>query len=511
MPQFDEITLTNIALIEGSPWQSRSTMDMVKLAELQQDIFTSRLHQPVVLRPIKGGFTRADDPDSWTSVVYEIVSGHRRVEAFRQLHKRGWQLNGKGLQPGPGVRDYWCREKIGTLIPAIIEEMTDAEAARTILSENRMREDVNVMDEIRAVRRALDGTNASAQDLAVSLGISAQQLSNRLRLLKLPEGLQNCVGSGKLAWTTARELLSFVRPHCDHSQELEFVERNVTDCVGSVSLSTLQDWMASAHTRRSHREKWRRLTGTFERWMGDEEPLFDVAEFKRQHKNSVHSLPMGSYQNSGNKLFTCNVDEFDRLQVEAKRAVADLEALEQEGKGESEIDNSGPQPPTQEEIDEFEAQCHAKWDEWDEIIKAAYERVGPVIKAMDDGHIAKALLRHPANWPLRTWVESVPYTSDFCWRHGWHIKELMYILGMPHGAPKERYDWQLGDVTRGVREAALSLGLIDRREYIRLMTAAELASCHGDCEGHDSTSFCTGCSAAPVEEQPQPAELREAS
>ena len=197
----DLMTLTDIDLIEGSPWQSRSSMDMVKLYELEADIFTSRLHQPVVLRPVKGGYSHPDDPDSWTSVVYEIVSGHRRVEAFRQLHKRGWQLNGQGHSPGAGLRDYWDGEV--TRIPSIVEEMSDADAARTILSENRMREDVNIMDEIRAVRRALDGTDASAKELATSLGISAGQLSNRLRLLKLPEGIQECIAERK-GWCRGR-------------------------------------------------------------------------------------------------------------------------------------------------------------------------------------------------------------------------------------------------------------------------------------------------------------------
>ena len=512
MPR-EEMTLVNIDLIVDSPWQSRSTMDMIKLAELELDIYTSRLHQPVVLRPVKGSYTDPDDPDSWTSVVYETSSGHRRVAAFRQLHNRGWEMADKAHLPGPGVQEYWAGDR--TLIPAIIYDMTDAEAARTVLAENRMREDVNVMDEIRAVRRALDGTNVSAHDLAVSLGISDQQISNRLRLLRLPEGLQDCVGAGKLSWTTARELLAFVGTDCDHSKELAFVERRVQDYDRAMPISTLKQYMA--HARKAQKGKWRRLTGRFENWMSDDdEPLFDVAEFKRSH--STHTLPMDSHMNSGNRVFTCAVDEFDRLQAEGKRAIAEIEAAEREDETEAqgaESRDSGRQPPTQEEIDDFELECNETWDAWDEAIKAAYARVGPVVRAMDDGHIAKAVMRHPSHTVLRTWGEPIDYTSDFCWRQGWHVKELMYLLDMSYGTPKNHYDWQLADAADTMKEAALSLGLIDKREYIRLLIAAELAICEGDCSQEEtrmrSSGFCTRCSAAPVEEEDEPAELQEAS
>ena len=103
-----------------------------------------------------------------------------------------------------------------------------------------------------------------------------------------------------------------------------------------------------------------------------------------------------SYQNSGNRIFTCAVEEFDRLQAEGKRAIAEIEAAEREDETEAqgaESHDSGRQPPTQEEIDDFELECNETWDTWDEAIKAAYARVGPVVRAMDDGHIAKAVMR----------------------------------------------------------------------------------------------------------------------
>ena len=491
----EEMTLCNIDLIEGSPWQSRSTMDMVKLVELQSDIYTSRLHQPVVLRTVKGGYTDPDDPDSWTSVVYETVSGHRRVEAFRQLHKRGWQLNGKGYSPGPGVKEYWCGEKVGTLIPAIIEEMTDAEAARTILSENRMREDVNVMDEIRAVRRALDGTNVSAHDLAVSLGISDQQISNRLRLLRLPEGLQDCVGAGKLAWTTARELLAFVGADCDHYKELAFVERQVQDYAGAMPISTLQQHMASARTRWP--EKWRRLTGQFEHWMDDyDEPLFDVEEFKRDHKYWIHTLPLHSHQNSGNRIFTCAVEEFDRLQAEGKRAIAEVEAIEASEAGTDEDEDVGVSDrkdsrsgPSEAELREFEAIADTQWDEWDEAIKGMYDRLSPVVDVMDDGIVERLLGgMYDRSSALRTWIKSPPgvYSDDpddFHWRHGWHVNEIAFVFGLVLGAPQERMDWQLGRSSELVlwNDRVTALNQTYKREVLRLVLSAVNAVCIGRC------------------------------
>ena len=62
----------------------------------------------------------------------------------------------------------------------------------------------------------------------------------------------------------------------------------------------------------------------------------------------------------------------------------------------------------------------------------------------------------------------------------------MYLLGMSYGTPENHYDWQLGDATDTVKEAALAQRLIDKREYIRLLMAAELAICHGDCSEEET-------------------------
>ena len=509
----EKMTLTNIGLVIGSPWQSRSTMDMVKLEELKTDIYTSRLHQPVVLRTVKGGYTDPDDPDSWTSVIYEVVSGHRRLEAFRQLHERGWQLDDEGHSPGPGVKEYWDGE--ATRIPAITHDMTDAEAARTILSENRMREDVNVMDEIRAVRRALDGTNVSAHDLAVSLGISDAQLSNRLRLLKLPEGLQDCVGAGKLAWTTARELLVFVGTDCDHSNELAFVERKVQDYDRSMPLSTLQQYMASARAR--WWSEWRRLTGRFEYWMDDEEPLFDVEEFKRAHKYWIHSLPMDSHRDSGNRLYTCAVEEFDRLQAEGERAIAEVEAAEREEEEGAAAPSQAEKKsgPTEAELKAFEREFHARCDAWDKAIKGTYDRLRPVFEAMDDGLVERQLHQHPGN-AVKTWADSLVWDGEFEWRHGWHVQEILFLFGLPAEAPSDRHKWQMGSwdteiFTRYVGK----LDRRDKRELLHLVSASENAICVGRCGGEvyqrHLTRWCTGCSAVLIKEEEESAELQEAS
>ena len=189
-----------------------------------------------------------------------------------------------------------------------------------IKERSHYHDDSNVMDEIRAVRRALDSTDIRAQDFAASMGISRGHLSNRLRILKLPQGLQDCVGYGKLAWTTARELLAFVGRDCDHSEELWEIERQIWAYSGAMPISVLRECMVAARER--HNTRWRRISARSEDWMsGEEEMLFDVEHFKRDHKRLIHRLPVDASLGARNGPYTCAVDEFDRLQEEGRGAL----------------------------------------------------------------------------------------------------------------------------------------------------------------------------------------------
>ena len=531
----DEMTLTNIDLIKASPWQSRSTMDLIKLEELQVDIFTNRLHQPIVLRPVKGDYTDADDPDSWTTVICEIVSGHRRLEAFLDLHRRGWELYGHS--PGPSVSEYWDGEI--TRIPSIVRDMTDAEAVRTILSENRMREDVNVMDEIRAVRRALDSINVKHQELAISLGISEPQLSNRLRILKLPEGLQDCVAASKLRWTTARELLSFVGTECDHSKELAFIERKVQDNEGAMPFRMLQQLMAAA--REDNKNEWRRLTGPFEYWMTDEDPLFDVEEFTNDYKPRTHTLPADSSQNSGTRLYTCAVDEFDRLQEDGRRGVLEFEAPEA-GDGSAPSgdyargfrapagndapdahqaalrDNAGspsrdkqPDEVLRQELGRPSGSESAKRERWDEAIKHMYSRMVPVVEVMDDGTVDRLLGgSSETEVTLMTWLETIPGRYDeLDWLHGWHLDELSDVFGLDFHAIQ--FDRSSGPMRWAVRVATLDEA--SKRALLRLTLAATSAACIGRCGSSVTVEphFCLQCSATLLGHGDNPTSLQEVS
>jgi ParB family chromosome partitioning protein len=97
-------------------------------------------------------------------------------------------------------------------VPAIVREMSDAEAATAALIENLQREDLNPMEEAEGYSRLLDELRVTQDKLAEALGKSRSQVTNALRLLNLPPALQAEVRKGTLSFGHARALLSHPDP-----------------------------------------------------------------------------------------------------------------------------------------------------------------------------------------------------------------------------------------------------------------------------------------------------------
>ncbi|TFC31500.1 ParB/RepB/Spo0J family partition protein [Cryobacterium sp. TMT2-18-3] len=151
--------------------QPRSTFDEADLAELVHSIQEVGVLQPIVVRSI------VEQPGK-----YELVMGERRLRATKVA----------GL----------------TTIPAIIRETADVDMLRDALLENLHRAQLNPLEEASAYQQLLADFGITQEELAQKIGRSRPQITNTIRLLKLPEAVQMRVAAGVLSAGHARAILS---------------------------------------------------------------------------------------------------------------------------------------------------------------------------------------------------------------------------------------------------------------------------------------------------------------
>ena len=144
--------------------------------------------QPVVVRAREGG--------------YELVAGERRLRAAKLA----------GL----------------ATIPAIIRDTDDTEALREALIENLHREDLNALEQAAAFQELLDELGASHDTLAERLGYSRSHITNTIRLLQLPGGVQRMLVEGRLAAGHARALLGISDPEAQEALALRIAAEDLS-------------------------------------------------------------------------------------------------------------------------------------------------------------------------------------------------------------------------------------------------------------------------------------------
>ena len=154
--------------IAPNPRQPRTRVDEAALAALADSIRVSGLVQPVVVRPAGGG-------------RYELIAGERRWRAARMA----------GLER----------------MPALVREAEDRERLELALVENMMREDLNPIEVARAVATLVEDFGQTHEEVGARLGRSRPAISNLLRLLELPDPVQDLVVDGLLAEGHARAVL----------------------------------------------------------------------------------------------------------------------------------------------------------------------------------------------------------------------------------------------------------------------------------------------------------------
>ena len=158
--------------------QPRTEFRDEELAELVVSIREIGVLQPIVVRPLAGAVDGGPQ--------YELIMGERRLRATKQL----------GL----------------TSIPAVIKNTADEDMLRDALLENLHRANLNPLEEASAYQQLLADFGITQEQLGDRIGRSRPQITNTLRLLRLPEPIQRQVASGVLSAGHARAILSVVEP-----------------------------------------------------------------------------------------------------------------------------------------------------------------------------------------------------------------------------------------------------------------------------------------------------------
>jgi ParB family chromosome partitioning protein len=157
-----------LAALKPGRFNPRRNFAEAQIEELAASIRERGLVQPLVVRPSTGD-------------TYEIVAGERR----------------------------WRAAQIANLhdVPVVVRALTDQEAVEIAIIENVQREDLNAIEEGEGYKLLMDGHGYTQEDLAKVIGKSRSHLANTLRLLKLPESVQDFVRSGDLSAGHARPLV----------------------------------------------------------------------------------------------------------------------------------------------------------------------------------------------------------------------------------------------------------------------------------------------------------------
>jgi len=163
-----------IDLVQRNPSQPRRHFDESELGELSNSIRTHGVLQPILVRPISGG-------------KYEIVAGERRWRAAQRA----------GLHA----------------IPAVVREFNEVEVLEIAIVENVQRTDLNPIEEAQGFQALIDRFGRTQEEIAEAVGKSRPHIANMLRLLKLPDDLQEMVRDGRLSSGHARAILTAPDQH----------------------------------------------------------------------------------------------------------------------------------------------------------------------------------------------------------------------------------------------------------------------------------------------------------
>ncbi len=190
--------------IHASKYQPRLTFSQEKIEELASSIREKGVIQPVLVRETSQGH-------------YELIAGERRLRAAKHL----------GL----------------TEIPAIVRRVADADLLEISIIENIQREELNAVEEAKAYRRLAQEFGHTQDHIANRVGKDKTSISNLLRILNLPEKIQDYISKNTISFGHAKVLLSLG----DEKQQMSFCERIIQK---SLSVRQFEQLTSGFRTRK---------------------------------------------------------------------------------------------------------------------------------------------------------------------------------------------------------------------------------------------------------------------
>ncbi len=173
--QVDILAKIAVDLISPNPFQPRTNFDVAALEELKKSILINGLIQPITVRRIQGN-------------RYQLISGERRLRAFKDI----------------GYKE----------IPAYIIKVDSDELLLALaLIENIQREHLNPIEVAKAYKRLMEECHLTQEDIAEKVGKDRTTIANTIRLLKLPERIQDALIKEEISIGHARALISLPTEH----------------------------------------------------------------------------------------------------------------------------------------------------------------------------------------------------------------------------------------------------------------------------------------------------------
>ena len=172
--------------IDANPYQTRRRLNETALQELADSIRTSGVVQPVVLRPTANG-------------RFQIVAGERRWLASKRAGR--------------------------ATIPAVVRQISNEQAMEITIIENLQREDLNPVEQARAFERLSREFGMTQEQIATRTGKDRASIANFIRLLKLPEAVQDAMESGALSFGHGKVLLGMA----EFPEHLEKAAREIIE------------------------------------------------------------------------------------------------------------------------------------------------------------------------------------------------------------------------------------------------------------------------------------------
>lgn len=199
----DSGQMLRVSEIEPNRGQPRKNFDDETISALADSIKEHGILQPILVRPYGSG--------------YQIVAGERRWRAARML----------------GMSE----------VPVQIKELSDLEAMQLALIENLQRENLNPVEEAKGYSKLVESYGMTQEEVAKTVGRSRSSVANAMRLLALPEEIQEMLENGDISTGHGKALLAF-----DDEEKMLDAARKAAD--GKLNVRSLEKMASEDDTKK---------------------------------------------------------------------------------------------------------------------------------------------------------------------------------------------------------------------------------------------------------------------